>query len=77
MSKLLIFWTQHKRIFRWRTNFRFALFANLTVVFSFNSEFCHVFQIREDVKAGIYVDCLTEEYVYTMNDVIRLLMKVH
>ncbi|XP_009415942.2 kinesin-like protein KIN-12A [Musa acuminata AAA Group] len=32
-------------------------------------------QIREDVKAGIYVDCLTEEYVYTMKDVIRLLMK--
>ncbi|RRT78771.1 hypothetical protein B296_00026622 [Ensete ventricosum] len=56
---------------------RFALFANLTLVFSFNSEFCHVFQIREDVKAGIYVDCLTEEYVYTMKDVIRLLTKVH
>ncbi|CAL9168714.1 unnamed protein product [Musa hybrid cultivar] len=34
-------------------------------------------QIREDVKAGIYVDCLTEEYVYTMKDVIRLLTKVH
>ncbi|URE28620.1 Kinesin motor domain containing protein [Musa troglodytarum] len=32
-------------------------------------------QIREDVKAGIYVDCLTEEYVYTMKDVIRLLTK--
>nr|XP_010907239.1 kinesin-like protein KIN-12B isoform X2 [Elaeis guineensis] len=32
-------------------------------------------QIREDVRTGVYVDCLTEEYVCTMNDVIQLLTK--
>ncbi|URE28617.1 Kinesin motor domain containing protein [Musa troglodytarum] len=41
----------------------------------FNSSIFAYGQIREDVKAGIYVDCLTEEYVYTMKDVIRLLTK--
>ncbi|KAH0460878.1 hypothetical protein IEQ34_008453 [Dendrobium chrysotoxum] len=33
-------------------------------------------QIREDIKTGVYVDCLTEEYVCQMKDVIRLLIKV-
>nr|XP_027117045.1 kinesin-like protein KIN-12B [Coffea arabica] len=32
-------------------------------------------QIREDVKTGVYVDNLTEEYVSTMKDVIQLLIK--
>ncbi|WOL11373.1 kinesin-like protein KIN-12A [Canna indica] len=32
-------------------------------------------QIREDVRTGVYVDCLTEEYVHTMKDVMRLLTK--
>ncbi|XP_042395837.1 kinesin-like protein KIN-12B [Zingiber officinale] len=32
-------------------------------------------QIREDVRTGIYVDYLTEEYVYTLKDVICLLAK--
>ncbi|KAG6535452.1 hypothetical protein ZIOFF_000425 [Zingiber officinale] len=32
-------------------------------------------QIREDVKTGVYVDFLTEEYVSTINDVNQLLMK--
>ncbi|KAG1370058.1 kinesin-like protein KIN-12B [Cocos nucifera] len=32
-------------------------------------------QIREDVRTGVYVDCLTEEYVCTMNNVIQLLTK--
>ncbi|ONK72552.1 uncharacterized protein A4U43_C04F20610 [Asparagus officinalis] len=32
-------------------------------------------QIREDVKIGIYVDCLTEENVCSMNDVVKLLDK--
>ncbi|XP_028550435.1 kinesin-like protein KIN-12A [Dendrobium catenatum] len=32
-------------------------------------------QIREDIKTGVYVDCLTEEYVCQMKDVIRLLIK--
>ncbi|GMY32137.1 kinesin-like protein KIN-12B [Fagus crenata] len=31
--------------------------------------------IREDVKSGVYVENLTEEYVSTMKDVTRLLMK--
>ncbi|XP_008809653.1 kinesin-like protein KIN-12B [Phoenix dactylifera] len=31
--------------------------------------------IREDVRTGVYVDCLTEEYVCTVNDVIQLLTK--
>ncbi|GAA0175608.1 microtubule binding motor protein [Lithospermum erythrorhizon] len=32
-------------------------------------------QIREDVKAGVYVENLTEEYVSSMKDVIQLLIK--
>ncbi|CAA7400629.1 unnamed protein product [Spirodela intermedia] len=32
-------------------------------------------QIREDVRTGVYVDCLSEEYVCTMKDVTRLLTK--
>ncbi|KAJ7979141.1 Kinesin-like protein [Quillaja saponaria] len=32
-------------------------------------------QIREDVKSGVYVENLTEEYVCTMKDVTQLLMK--
>ncbi|KAL0905212.1 hypothetical protein M5K25_027401 [Dendrobium thyrsiflorum] len=32
-------------------------------------------QIREDVKTGIYVDCLKQEYVSTTNEVIQLLIK--
>ncbi|KAL9253259.1 Kinesin-like protein [Drosera capensis] len=32
-------------------------------------------QIREDVKAGVYVENLTEESVATMQDVIRILLK--
>ncbi|KAK7247028.1 hypothetical protein RIF29_41904 [Crotalaria pallida] len=32
-------------------------------------------QIREDVKAGVYVENLTEEHVYSMKDVFRLLIK--
>ncbi|KAK4585605.1 hypothetical protein RGQ29_023027 [Quercus rubra] len=32
-------------------------------------------QIREDVKSGVYVENLTEEYVGTMKDVTRLLIK--
>lgn len=34
------------------------------------------FQIREDVKSGVYVENLTEEYVSTMKDVTQLLIKV-
>ncbi|CAN1837828.1 Kinesin-like protein KIN-12B [Linum perenne] len=33
-------------------------------------------QIREDVKSGVYVENLTEEYVFTLKDVNRLLIKV-
>ncbi|RRT78357.1 hypothetical protein B296_00013716, partial [Ensete ventricosum] len=33
-------------------------------------------QIREDVRTGVYVDYLTEEYVSTMKDVNNLLLKV-
>ncbi|CAN0898612.1 Kinesin-like protein KIN-12A [Linum grandiflorum] len=32
-------------------------------------------QIREDVKSGVYVENLTEEYVFTLKDVNRLLIK--
>ncbi|KAJ7957285.1 Kinesin-like protein [Quillaja saponaria] len=32
-------------------------------------------QIREDVKSGVYVENLTEEYVSTMKDVTQLLIK--
>ncbi|KAM0940907.1 putative plus-end-directed kinesin ATPase [Dioscorea sansibarensis] len=32
-------------------------------------------QIREDVRTGVYVDCLTEEYVCSTKDVLHLLMK--
>ncbi|XP_017975859.1 PREDICTED: kinesin-like protein KIN12B [Theobroma cacao] len=32
-------------------------------------------QIREDVKSGVYVENLTEEYVSSMKDVTQLLMK--
>lgn len=32
-------------------------------------------QIREDVRTGVYVDCLTEEYVCQVKDVIQLLVK--
>ncbi|EEF45998.1 Carboxy-terminal kinesin, putative [Ricinus communis] len=32
-------------------------------------------QIREDVKSGVYVENLREEYVFTMKDVTQLLMK--
>ncbi|XP_043722415.1 kinesin-like protein KIN-12B isoform X2 [Telopea speciosissima] len=32
-------------------------------------------QIREDVKTGVYVENLTEEFVYTMKDVKQLLIK--
>ncbi|XP_058103124.1 kinesin-like protein KIN-12B [Magnolia sinica] len=32
-------------------------------------------QIREDVKSGVYVDNLTEEYVCTMKDLSQLLIK--
>ncbi|KAK1319576.1 Kinesin-like protein KIN12B [Acorus calamus] len=32
-------------------------------------------QIREDVKSGVYVDNLTEEYVCTIKDVTELLLK--
>ncbi|EFJ25368.1 hypothetical protein SELMODRAFT_414001 [Selaginella moellendorffii] len=32
-------------------------------------------QVREDVKTGVYVDNLTEEYVSNMDDVSRLLLK--
>lgn len=32
-------------------------------------------QIREDVKSGVYVENLTEEYVCTMKDVTQLLIK--
>ncbi|CAI9117485.1 OLC1v1018885C1 [Oldenlandia corymbosa var. corymbosa] len=31
--------------------------------------------LREDVKTGVYVENLTEEYVYTMKDVTQLLIK--
>lgn len=34
------------------------------------------FQIREDVKTGVYVENLREECVCTMKDVTKLLMKV-
>ncbi|KAJ0035518.1 hypothetical protein Pint_25583 [Pistacia integerrima] len=34
-------------------------------------------QIREDVKSGVYVENLTEEYICTMKDVTQLLIKVH
>lgn len=33
-------------------------------------------QIREDVRTGVYVEYLTEEYVFTVKDVIQLLIKV-
>ncbi|CAL1366603.1 unnamed protein product [Linum trigynum] len=32
-------------------------------------------QIREDVKSGLYVENLTEEHVFTLRDVTRLLIK--
>ncbi|XP_022761807.1 kinesin-like protein KIN-12B [Durio zibethinus] len=32
-------------------------------------------QLREDVKSGVYVENLTEEYVSSMNDVTQLLIK--
>lgn len=32
-------------------------------------------QIREDARTGVYVDCLTEEYVCQLKDVIQLLIK--
>ncbi|MQL90771.1 hypothetical protein Taro_023374 [Colocasia esculenta] len=32
-------------------------------------------QIREDVRAGIFVDCLSEEYVCSVKDVNQLLLK--
>uniref|UniRef100_A0A1D1Z8I8 Kinesin-like protein KIF15 n=1 Tax=Anthurium amnicola TaxID=1678845 RepID=A0A1D1Z8I8_9ARAE len=32
-------------------------------------------QIREDVRTGVYVDCLSEVYVCTMKDVTQLLLK--
>ncbi|KAJ8774343.1 hypothetical protein K2173_011592 [Erythroxylum novogranatense] len=32
-------------------------------------------QIREDVKSGVYVENLREEYVFTMKDVTQLLLK--
>ncbi|OAY69167.1 Kinesin-like protein KIN12B [Ananas comosus] len=32
-------------------------------------------QIREDARTGVYVDSLTEEYVFTMKDVTLLLIK--
>ncbi|XP_038985906.1 kinesin-like protein KIN-12B isoform X1 [Phoenix dactylifera] len=32
-------------------------------------------QIREDVRTGVYVEHLTEEYVFTVKDVIQLLIK--
>jgi len=35
---------------------------------------CH--QIREDVKSGVYVENLTEEYVKNLTDVSQLLIKV-
>jgi hypothetical protein len=34
------------------------------------------FQIREDVGTGVYVESLTEEFVYTLKDVTQLLTKV-
>ncbi|KAJ0042951.1 hypothetical protein Pint_17820 [Pistacia integerrima] len=34
-------------------------------------------KIREDVKSGVYVENLTEEYVCTMKDVTQLLIKVN
>ncbi|CAA6664106.1 unnamed protein product [Spirodela intermedia] len=36
---------------------------------------CSFLEIREDVRTGVYVDCLSEEYVCTMKDVTRLLTK--
>lgn len=35
---------------------------------------CH--QIREDVKSGVYVENVTEEYVKNLTDVSQLLIKV-
>ncbi|XP_078433175.1 kinesin-like protein KIN-12B [Wolffia australiana] len=32
-------------------------------------------QIREDVRTGVYVDCLTEEYVCNIKDVTQVLLK--
>ena len=45
---------------------------------SFNPFFFigNFFQIREDVKSGVYVENLTEECVCTMKDVTQLLIKV-
>lgn len=39
-------------------------------------QFGFSFQIREDVRTGVYVENLTEECVSTMKDVTKLLMKV-
>lgn len=41
-----------------------------------NIDVVNIFQIREDVKAGVYVENLTEHGVCTMNDVRLLLIKV-
>ncbi|WOL14421.1 kinesin-like protein KIN-12A [Canna indica] len=39
------------------------------------SKLADIVQVREDIKAGVYVDCLTEEFVCTIKDVNKLLMK--
>ncbi|CAI0397671.1 unnamed protein product [Linum tenue] len=36
---------------------------------------CSFLEIREDVKSGLYVENLTEEHVFTLRDVTRLLIK--
>ncbi|KAF2325742.1 hypothetical protein GH714_034749 [Hevea brasiliensis] len=36
---------------------------------------CSFLEIREDVKSGVYVENLREEYVFTIKDVTQLLMK--
>lgn len=60
-----------------KISFWFQLFyIDKNMIFS-NPVICHFFfQIREDVKSGVYVENLREEYVFTMKDVTQLLMKV-
>ncbi|PKA47415.1 Kinesin-like protein KIN12B [Apostasia shenzhenica] len=42
----------------------------------FNSSIFAYGQIREDVRTGVYVDGLTEEYIFHMKDVIQLLIRI-
>lgn len=76
MNKSQICWIRIKEISRWQELIIISSLILLCYKPGLLRSFVAYFQLREDVKSGVYVENLTEESVCTMKDVTQLLLKV-